>query len=253
MELSFQDPESGGVTDLSTLRVAQLSNGVWMDAGALSNTGQFGLMGSVVGNFINPMQASEIFTLGSSINLENPLPVKLLDFRAAAENDSAVLHWKIDGSEDATYFEVQQAIREMEFEHSTQIPALQNKTDYRFATPWLTPGAHYFRLKVQEKNGNAFFSRTVKVENSTKNGFQFSIFPTLIESGATITARSSWDGDLMMRVVDMSGRTVRSFSFALHAGEDFFSLDLAGLSAGMYVLMGSTPHKELFRARIVKK
>ena len=253
IELSFQDPESGGVTDLSTLRIAELSNDMWTDAGATSVTGQFGFAGSVVSNFLNPMQQNEIFTLGSSVNLENPLPVKLLDFHASSENGSAILDWKIDASGDASYFEIQEAAQDMQFENSGEIPALDNTTSYEFKSRLLDQEHQFFRLKVYEKNGNSFFSRTVEIAAHEKDIFRANIFPTLAGSVATLAVRSLCNGDLTMFVIAMDGKTVERFHFPVTAGDNNIFLDLSGLPAGMYTVMGFGPKKELFKTGVVKK
>jgi hypothetical protein len=253
LELSFQDPESGGVTDLSTLRVAELSNNTWIDAGALSVTGQFGLAGSVVSNYLNPLHSSEIVTLAGSINLENPLPVKLIDFRAAFESGLAVLDWKIDAAEDADYFEIQQARQDRQFEASVQIPALENKTAYAFTSVKLDGGPYYFRLKVQEKNGHSFFSRTVMIDGNEKNDFSVKVFPTVVSSGTTLAIHSLQEGSFLLSVMDMNGRMIKRYHFPIHAGDNNIFLELSSLQEGIYVMLGNGPRKELFRYSFLKQ
>jgi hypothetical protein len=75
VELSFSDPNSGGVTDLAALRVAYLTNGGWNDEGNTGITGTAGSRGSVTGNIIGEfIPADKYFTLGSSTGA-NTLPL----------------------------------------------------------------------------------------------------------------------------------------------------------------------------------
>ena len=73
VELSFDNVNSGGVTDMATLRVAQLVSGVWTNMGNSSTTGTAGSSGSVVSNPINMFDPSvRYFTLASSDEFQNP-------------------------------------------------------------------------------------------------------------------------------------------------------------------------------------
>jgi hypothetical protein len=76
IKLSFNDPHSGGVTDLSNLRAARLQTGVWENAG---NTGVGGTPGSNgwVSSFAAGGFSAEnnFFALASAISQENPLPI----------------------------------------------------------------------------------------------------------------------------------------------------------------------------------
>lgn len=76
VELSFSDPNSGGITDLSDLRVAQFSGTAWNDAGNTNVTGTPGSRGSVVSTMISEFEpAAKYFTLGSASGT-NSLPLR---------------------------------------------------------------------------------------------------------------------------------------------------------------------------------
>lgn len=82
VELSFYDPNSGGVTSLGDLRAARLVNGSWENAGSKAVTGSPGANGSVVSQMISGFSAGEnYFTLASSIAGQNPLPLPDTPFR----------------------------------------------------------------------------------------------------------------------------------------------------------------------------
>ena len=52
-ELSFTDGSSKGITDMTTLRIAQLSGGSWIDRNNTATTGTAGASGSVTSETIN--------------------------------------------------------------------------------------------------------------------------------------------------------------------------------------------------------
>jgi hypothetical protein len=76
VKLSFNDPNSGGITDLSALRVARLWGATWLDAGNTACQGTPGSNGFVTSNLINGFgSAAQYFTLASTTASTNPLLV----------------------------------------------------------------------------------------------------------------------------------------------------------------------------------
>ena len=74
-ELSFHPVYSGGVTDLSSLRVALLQNADWQNGGNLSTTGTAGSSGSVLSNPIGSwLPQVNYMTLAGYSTGQNPLP-----------------------------------------------------------------------------------------------------------------------------------------------------------------------------------
>ena len=90
LELSFNDPNSGGVTDLASLRTSRLGVGSWVDAGNIAVTGTAGSRGSVTSNFIDSFgSGTNYFTLASSASGSNPLPIALQPSRSVKQTDKA--------------------------------------------------------------------------------------------------------------------------------------------------------------------
>jgi hypothetical protein len=92
VKLSFNDPNSGGVTDLSALRVAQLTGGAWANAG---NTGYMGTPGSngfVTSDPISSFGPSiQYFTLASTSATSNPLLLRQRPYTVSGPTIPTVL------------------------------------------------------------------------------------------------------------------------------------------------------------------
>jgi hypothetical protein len=74
VKLSFNDPNSGGVTNLAALRVAQYTGGDWVSRGNSSSAGTPGSNGFVSSNTLNTFTtATRYFALASSAESFNPL------------------------------------------------------------------------------------------------------------------------------------------------------------------------------------
>jgi hypothetical protein len=74
VKLSFNDPNSGGVTDLSALLVAQLAGGIWVNRGNTRYSGTAGSNGHVTSHPLTTFgPAAQYFTLASTTASFNPL------------------------------------------------------------------------------------------------------------------------------------------------------------------------------------
>lgn len=74
VKLSFNDPNSGGITELSALRVAHLSGGAWTNAGNTGSMGSPGSNGFVTSQLLYSFSTTaQYFTLASTSASFNPL------------------------------------------------------------------------------------------------------------------------------------------------------------------------------------
>ena len=84
--LSFDNVNSGGVTNPGDLRVALLKEGRWLNAGNTATTGTAGSSGSVTSDVQNLNSLPETYlTLASASNRENPLPIYQVVLRLTPE------------------------------------------------------------------------------------------------------------------------------------------------------------------------
>jgi hypothetical protein len=92
IELSFNGPNSGVGTNLTTARVARLDNNVWVNYGNTAFTGTAGSRGSIVSNAVASWSvAPDLFVLSSSVPVDGPLALSndtLPDSRNNVVNNS---------------------------------------------------------------------------------------------------------------------------------------------------------------------
>ena len=160
VELSFVVPASGPVTDLSYLNVSSLASGSWIDAGHTAVTGSL-QKGSIVSGAINNFQ---YFTLASTANLENPLPIKLIDFDGSKFDHTAILHWQVDLPADVDFFEVMTKFGN-DFKTIAKITASGNTDQYQFICDSLQDGINYYRLRVTDKQGVIYLGKIISINN----------------------------------------------------------------------------------------
>lgn len=251
VELSFLDPGSGGVTDLPTLRVTALGATIWNDEGQTGSTGVFGAAGSVISNPIQSFSGLQYFTLASSLNLENPLPVKLRKFDVADQGGIASVSWEIEFPEDADHFEILQGSSESSLISVKNVWPLQGINYYAEQIPIIKNNHNYFSLKVIEKDGRQWNSKIISIimENA---GFSISLFPTIVKSGAVLKIDANQDGKLNWMVLGMAGKTSLHGQVMFNQGENRLWLDLSTLIPGVYQLFGIKAGETIFLRRFIK-
>jgi hypothetical protein len=117
LKLSFAHPESGAITNLSSLRVARLINGTWEDAGNTAVSGTPGSDGWVSSNAAGGFSAnSKSFALASATGLENPLPLSSIRLKAHRYYGSINFSWIADGDIKTKKFELQRSYDGLTYE-----------------------------------------------------------------------------------------------------------------------------------------
>jgi len=252
VELSFLIPGSGGITDLNFMDIASLSSGIWMDAGQSAVTGAFNSAGSVVSNPVNNFPDSGYFSLASTADLENPLPVTLIDFNGNMVHNEVVLNWSIDLPGDADYFEVLTK-RFNDFEVIGKVKASIHKYNYQYTDDSVQNGINYYRLRLIDKEGIEYRSKIIAINNK-KSDFTITIAPTIISGDqASLQINSSHSEKMEWIITAMDGKIVKRGFILVNTGNNIFLLDLQGLATGMYQLTGVSGDKQFYTVRFIKQ
>jgi hypothetical protein len=232
VELSHASPQSGAITDPAFLHVAGLSAGEWFDAGQTALTGDMAY-GSVVSRPLSDFSGG-VFTLASTAPRENPLPLAIIRFDAGENNGYAAFSWMVQLPEEADYFELLE-LKENGDQLIERMPATAGKNyyDWQEAEP-LSPGLHYYRLRIAGKENKIWLSKAVAIKYSGKHGLQLSWIPG--PSGMGRVHFRSPDADrLEYSVLSMNGQTVSRGEINIPAGDSDMILQ-GDLAPGIYQL-----------------
>jgi hypothetical protein len=233
--LSFIDPNSGGVTDLSMLRVAQLVNNIWNDAGNTEVTGSAGANGSVTGNSLTDFSAAaKYFTLASSEASGNPLPVGITTMSAQVRHNINFIRWTYAG-DDAVYFEIMHSTNKHDYKPVGKIYAMEGRRQYQFRHR--STGINYYKLYTMKRNGVFQAGRTMAVNNAGHSDWLLSVNG---RDRITVTISSSRQRTEVCSIISASGSVSRQFTAWLSPGINNVLVDISGLPAGMYTIRSST-------------
>lgn len=155
IELSFASIQCGGITDPQFLNVAKFVDASWQDAGHSSITGN-AIQGSVSSE--SEDFTAHAYTLASTVNLENPLPVTKINLKVRQVSENVVFSWSFDGPETPNHFEIVELV-DSEFKRIAEISAAPLLVNYSWAcdSPFFN-GSHYFRINMIDDHGQVYNS-----------------------------------------------------------------------------------------------
>ncbi|PZF71293.1 T9SS type A sorting domain-containing protein [Taibaiella soli] len=179
-------------------------------------------------------QATATFTSFSpfSVSLSaTPLAIVLNYFTGSVVNGNAVLQWAT-GNDDARLFNLEKSADGKSFE--TIAPIVANSTRaYEYKDPMSTNANNYYRLKMEEANGDISYSNVVNLKTNKLGSSPISIAPNPAKDVFSLTYPLTMS-DATINIVDMQGRIV--YKQVVAANTDQGTINISSLPAGIYVV-----------------
>ena len=235
-------------------------NEVWLSNGA----GQGTRVMSEIEPGVNGSDPTEIFEYGAKVLVSatnalvgsevwiadipagGPLPIELLEFKGIIVKSDGLLQWKTDNEINTSSFIVERSIDGRNYKSIGSVPAAN------------TPGIHFYdytesnivslgvsnifyRLKQIDIDGWYTYSNIVvlSIDNSRP---VVMLYPNPAKDNLNMTINVSRQEKLQWQLADNTGRIVKRGNYNLSAGSTAVSIDITGLSSGMYIIQlnGST-------------
>jgi hypothetical protein len=171
------------------------------------------------------------------------LPVKFLGFTVIKNNNAAILNWSVE-NEDANTdkYEILRSANGVNFATVATISAKNNGTStntYSFTQDNLSSirntGVIYFRIKQIDKDGKAVITE-IKNVRLTGKGLAIGVYPNPIKQVANVSFDLEKEADVILSVLDASGKQIITNQFQGFKGPNIKSLDMAKLASGSYLL-----------------
>lgn len=230
VELTFFDPNSGGVTDINALRVVAYDGAAWANQGVSSFTGMPGANGSVTSSTVTSFGS---FTLASSTDYpNNPLPQKILFWNAWYSRDKITLGWEVaDAGLYKGYYVEKSTDGKSFMEISGYIPAKNtNESKYYIYDHNINTGKNWYRLKIIGVDGAIFFSEIKTFETSYHD--ELIVYPNPAREKIFIKipgSRSISD----LAIVNISGSVVKWVNIKR---QTTVAIDILNLLPGIYFI-----------------
>jgi hypothetical protein len=231
---------SANPADRALLRVARWDGSKWINAQqtAISGTQAAGELTSGQINVYNTY-----FTLASE-TANNPLPIRLLYFLAALEDDQVSLNWATEKEEYFDRFELEKASEDLVFTKIATIqpilagePVSLREYSYVDATPYT--GYNYYRLKSIDMDGTSEYSKVAGVLYEG-TGEKLSVYPNPV-IGNVMKIKVPFNPTPQDKVIllNLQGVEVAQADITI-SGEQEISLG-SNVNPGIYILRYSSP------------
>ncbi len=254
VKLSFNDPHSGGVTNLSSLRVANLANGTWQNAGNTNYSGNPGANGWVSSIAASGFSAnSKSFALASAMGQENPLPLFDVSFSALRRQQTILFEWKLKQADaQSGHFEIQQSEDGKIFSTFQSIQADRSRTSYsyRHLAPYIYK---YYRIRMQKDHGAAWYeSKPVLLSSVFQEGYRIE-GSNLVTSSVHLSVHMETDAALRFIICNSAGVLLKQVWVRVKKGSSLVTIDLSDLKSGWYIVKEASGSIKQEAIRCIKR
>jgi len=243
-ELSFNNVNSGGVTDLATLRVAQFSAGTWTNVGNTMTTGSAGAAGSVISTVLVFGPTVKYFTLASSVSNQNPLPVEWVNFNVRTSADELHFTWQTKPGIIPDYFDIEYSDDGNRFFVLKKITSMVVNGSYQYSIKKPSLFIRYYRLKTVYQQTVQYYSTIVPVNFRNGNLRIHFVSPAVSSSHITVSVNADKSCQIIFYFINYLGQVSGKIPYQLYPGNQFISLPVYRLGSGYYQVFGlsSTLH-----------
>jgi hypothetical protein len=165
-----------------------------------------------------------------------PLPLSLLSFTADLKNATGILNWQTAKEINTQSFIIEKSVDGVHFKQIGRILSKNNGSvvnNYSFTDDNLASGKNYYRLKMVDLDGQFTYS-PVRAITYNQNNFEVMVYPNPA-SGNTVNIRTSSNCS-SLELKDMTGKRLQ---LVVASGKQN-TLDVSGISSGLYVLVITT-------------
>jgi hypothetical protein len=193
---------------------------------------------SVTSNKINftgvNLADNSVFTVITNSTV--PLPVTWVNFSSGLKNGVVTLKWKTADEIDVENYVVEHSANGTSYDASATIFAKGSSglNEYEYAYKEQSGGAHYYRIKEVDINGNYKYSlvRTVVVGNT----FVLQIQSNPVYQSLSIIVNSDANTKAKLQVVNTEGKVLINHDEILCQGKNVVKMHADKLPQGMYFL-----------------
>lgn len=213
----------------TTIRTPTASSGAKLQLRCAASGFGTGLSGSKWGD----LMGNSANIVGPSAGLSTPLPVKLVDFSAAREGNTATLSWSTSEESNSDYFDVQRSGDGKAWEKLKTVAAKgESSVEVHYSAVDDSPmgGNNLYRLKMVDKDGTFAFSKIQSVEfDDLKAGY--TLFPNPVSDKLNFKSTEDWNSVSSIKIYNTQG--VEVYASPLVPVKE---IDVKNLPSGTYVV-----------------
>ena len=167
-----------------------------------------------------------------------PLPVTLINFSAAPQNQAIALSWEVSGQLNFSKYIIQHSLDGSNFTQKDSVTATARK-DYATIDHTPATGLNFYRLKMIDKDGKFTYSKIVTA--TIIQGYSFSISPNPATNILSVQL-SGLAEKSTLQIMDATGRKLQEINIGSGGGKTI-PLNIINLRKGLYILQLTTNKK----------
>jgi hypothetical protein len=229
------------VTNLSSLVVAHFNNTSWDTYGSNSTTGNVS-SGTITWNNISTFNGTgnTPFSLGSTSQIDNPLPVKFTSVTAYKIQSGNKVEWTNMTEESVVAYELEKSDNGRNFYTAfSQQPRMNNggKADYGWIDVNPNSNITYYRIKATDISGAVTYSPIVKVQTGSGINDVFTVYPNPVLSHQFTIQLSGKADTYKIRLLNNFGQEIMNTNWQHNGGMATRTIELLpSVSRGVYHL-----------------
>ncbi|MBL7733714.1 MAG: T9SS type A sorting domain-containing protein [Chitinophagaceae bacterium] len=237
------------VNDLASLVAAHFA-GTWNSFGGTTDAGSTVSAGSLTWNGVTTFSP---FSLGSTQESTNPLPVKLVGIKAWRSGNRNQVEWTNLTETDVLTYETERSLNGTSFTSFSSTNARSNSGDreeYITYDPQTDPVV-YYRIKVTGTGGRIVYSPVMKVTGAEQPKQNLIVYPNPVTGNQLNIQLNSIAGDYQVRIFTANGQLVKTETWKHPGGSLSRSMELpAQLKPGQYFIHAAGS-EQVFTARFI--
>ncbi|HEV3412202.1 MAG TPA: T9SS type A sorting domain-containing protein [Puia sp.] len=181
-----------------------------------------------------PVNGFSGFFLGTS---PTPLPLTLLQFTGTPQGYDVNLKWLTTGEQNTRQFIVQHSPDGNSFDPIGTVAAknTSSQNNYSFTDTHPAAGNNFYRLKMQDVNGQFTYSPIVLVTMSTPPS-ACAIYPNPATTSTSLLFSSNSPAKYAIEIIDLNGHILTQLAGTTTVGINKVDIDLHGYAPGTYTI-----------------
>jgi len=171
-----------------------------------------------------------------------PLPVNITRFDGHKGSSMDILEWTTSSEQNNAYFNLQHSTDGVNFTTLAKVNSKaiggNSNTDLNYSTinPKPVLGHNYYRLQQVDLDGHTSYETRIVDLIWGAEGSSVSIYPNPATNVLNIDYLSNESINTHVKILDMSGRTVKQVLVKSQAGMNSINIDIAALADGIYTV-----------------
>ena len=189
------------------------------------------------------------------INRLTALPLELASFTGKTRDVSNMLEWETMTEKNVQWHIVESSPDGINWKETGRKPGqLDSQSPLKYQLEDRTPPAKaYYRLRSVDLDGQQNLSNTIVLSRKTDHFGITAAFPSPAKDRITVQFSSLTDGNVSVRLTDVTGRVLREQNFAAVNGINEVSLQINDFQSGIYLVTILNAMQNSNSVRIVKE